>query len=71
MLNKHENAMSAIEHDQAKFIGESKWIKDSAYQIYEYENKYYSIIVHDSQSKWILDDSIEEINQSDIDEYLN
>jgi len=46
--------------DNATFIGEGQWVKDSAYQVYELDGKYYSVIVNE-YSKEIDEDSITEI----------
>lgn len=54
----------------AKFLGEGKWFKDSAYQVYELNGKYYSVIVCNSMNKEILEDTITEIKLEDIDSYI-
>jgi hypothetical protein len=54
----------------AKFLGEGKWFKDSAYQVYELNGKYYSVIVCDSMNKEILEDTINEIKFEDIEKYI-
>lgn len=59
-----------INLDKATFIGEGKWIKDSAYQVYELDGKYYSVIVYDWQNKWIMDDTIKEIKKEEINHYI-
>lgn len=55
----------------AKFIGEGKWFKDSAYQVCVLNGKYYSVhgsvIVCDSMNKEILEDTITEIKFEDIE----
>ena len=56
--------------DEAKFIGEGKWVKDSAYQVYELNGKYYSIIVIDSLNKELMEDTIAEIRFEDIEKYI-
>ena len=45
-----------IDLDKAKFIGEGEWVKDSAYQVYELDGKYYSVIVIDIVIKklWMI-----------------
>lgn len=57
--------------DDAKFIGEGKWIKDSAYQVYELDGKYYSVIVVGQMNKEMLEDTIIEIRFEDIEKYVN
>lgn len=59
-----------INLDNAKFIGEGKWIKDSAYQVYELNGKYYSVIVVGQMNKEIFEDTITEIKFEDIEKYI-
>ena len=56
--------------ENAKFIGEGKWVKNSAYQVYELDGKYYSVIVVDSMNKEIMEDTITEIKHEDIKKYI-
>jgi hypothetical protein len=56
--------------NDAKFIGESKWVKDSASQVYELNGKYYSVVVIDSINKELMEDTITEINFEDIKNYI-
>ena len=59
-----------INLDDAKFIGEGKWVKDSAYQVYELDGKYYSVIVVSQMNKELLEDTITEIKFEDIEKYI-
>jgi hypothetical protein len=59
-----------VDLDKAIFIGEGKWVKDSAYQVYELDGKYYSVIVIGHSNKEIMDDSITEIPKEDIGKYI-
>ncbi len=59
-----------IDLDKAKFIGEGEWVKDSAYQVYEFDGKYYSVIVIGHSNKEIMDNSITEIKFEDINFYI-
>jgi hypothetical protein len=59
-----------INLDDAKFIGEGKWIKNSAYQVYELNGRYYSVIVVDSMNREIMEDTITEIKYEDIKKYI-
>ena len=52
-----------INLNNAKLIGTGEWIKDSAYQVYELDGKYYSVIVVGSMNKELDEDTITEINQ--------
>jgi hypothetical protein len=56
--------------DDATFIGQGLWVKDSAYQVYEKDGKFYSVIVTGITNKEIIDDTIIEISKSDIDKYI-
>lgn len=64
------NNKQQIDLDKAKFIGEGEWVKDSAYQVYELNGKYYSVIVIGHSHKEIMDDSITEIKFEDINFYI-
>lgn len=59
-----------IDLDKARFIGEGEWVKDSAYQVYELEGKYYSVIVVGHSNREIMEDSISEIRFEDINNYI-
>jgi hypothetical protein len=59
-----------IDLDSAKLIGEGEWVKDSAYQVYELDGKYYSVIVIGQSNKEIMDGSITEIPKENISKYI-
>jgi hypothetical protein len=59
-----------INLNNATFIGEGKWIKDTAYQVYEIDSKYYAVIVIGHSNKEILEDTIIEIKKEDIGNYI-
>ena len=59
-----------INLDNAKLIGEGEWIKNSAYQVYEMDNKYYSVIVVDSMNKEVMENTITEITYDEIEKYI-
>jgi hypothetical protein len=59
-----------IDLDSAKLIGEGEWVKDSAYQVYELDGKYYSVIVIGQSNKEIMDGSITEIAKENISKYI-
>lgn len=63
-----------VEHDidcgKAKFLGEGDWVKDSAYQVYEVEGRYFSVVVYDNQNKWLMGDTITEIKKEEISQYI-
>jgi hypothetical protein len=56
--------------DNAKLIGEGEWVKGSAYQVYELDNKYYTVIVIDQMNKELMEDTITEIKFEDIEKYI-
>ena len=60
----------AIDCGKAKFLGEGDWVKDSAYQVYEYEGRYFTVIVYDNTSKWLMGDTITEIKEEEISQYI-
>ena len=59
-----------VDLDKATFIGEGEWIKDSAYQVYELDGKYYALIVVGHTNKEILEDSIVEISKEAVYRYV-
>jgi len=67
---ENKEIITAIKTGKAKFIGESEWEKYGAYQVYEYENKYYSIVVYDQQSCWLMIESLQEIKKEEINQYI-
>ena len=56
--------------ENATFIGEGEWIKDSAYQVYELDGKYYAVIVVGHSYKEFMDDTIVEIKKEEIEKYI-
>ncbi len=72
-VDKHEikkEVEHAIDCGKAKFLGEGEWVKDSAYQVYEYEGRYFSVIVYDNTNKWLMGDTITEIKKEEISKYI-
>lgn len=63
-------ALAAIHDNTAAFVGEGEWIKDSCYHVYKVNNKIYAVIVYDKMSKWVMDESIKEIQESEINQYI-
>lgn len=55
---------------KSKFIGQGEWVKDSAYQVYELDGKYYSVIVAGQRSKELMENTIAEIRFEDIEKYV-
>jgi hypothetical protein len=56
--------------DGAKFIGEGEWVKNSAFQVYELNGKYYSVVVVDQMNKELMEDTITEITFKEIEKYI-
>ena len=56
--------------DNAKLIGGGEWVKDSAYQVYKLDEKFYAVVVVGHSNKEILDDMIIEIKEEDISKYI-
>jgi len=54
--------------EKAKFLGEGEWVKNSAYQVYELDGKYYSVI---KSGDWLMDEYLEEITKEQISEYID
>lgn len=59
-----------IDENMVEFIGESKWVKDSAYQVYKYGERYFIWVVYDSLSKFVLEDILCEIKCQKISEII-
>lgn len=53
-----------------ELIGEGKWVKDSAYQVYKYGERYFVWVVYDSSSKNVLENTLCEIEEKNIGSYL-
>jgi hypothetical protein len=56
--------------DNAKLIGEGEWVKDSAYRVYELDRKFYSVIIISQMNMELLEDTIEEIKEEEIKNYI-
>jgi len=63
------NKQSMINSKNAKLIGTGEFVKGSAYQVYELDGRYYSIIVNLVDNKWD-EDTITEIKFEDIHFYI-
>lgn len=53
----------------AKLIGTGEFVKGSAYQVYELNGRYYSVIVNGLNNEWD-EDTITEIEFEDIHFYI-
>lgn len=65
-----KNVLKEIQDNKAELIGESNWYKDSAYQAYKVDDKFYVICVYDSSSVWLMDGTLQEIKESEINDYI-
>ena len=63
------NKQNMIFPKNAKLIGTGEFIKGSAYQVYELDGRYYSIIVSLLDNEWD-EDTITEIKFEDIHFYI-
>ena len=59
-----------INLEKATFIGEGKWVKDAAHQVYEQDGRYYVVTVVDPLNKEIMDELTIEIEEKDINKYI-
>jgi hypothetical protein len=59
-----------VDGNMAEFIGEGKWVKDSAYQVHKYGDRYFVWVVYDSSSKCVLENTLCEIEEKNIGSYL-
>jgi hypothetical protein len=59
-----------INLEKATFIGEGKWVKDAAHQVYEQDGRYYVVTVVGQLNKEIIDELTTEIQEQDINKYI-
>jgi len=65
-----EEVLRKIRNDKAKEIGQGPWEKDACYLVYEIDGKYYAILMVDLMSCWLEDSTLEEIQESEISDYI-
>jgi len=65
-----KTVLEKIQNDEAKKIGQGSWFKDSCYLVYEVDKKYYTIVMYDQMSCWLMDESLEEIKKEEISQYI-
>jgi hypothetical protein len=65
-----KKVLKAISNDKSRFVGRGKREKDSCYEVHEVEGKFYSIIVYGRMNVWLMDDSLKEIKEEDIEKYV-
>jgi hypothetical protein len=71
MKEELKPVMDAIDRNKAKLLGEGPWVKDAAFRVYEFEGKYYSIIVYNWQNMDLMDDTLEEITKDKINSFID
>ncbi len=70
-FNSPESILTrALDSDKAKFLGEGEWVKDTAYQVYEVEDRYFAVIVSGHSNKEIVDNTTVEITKEEISQYV-
>jgi hypothetical protein len=57
--------------DKATFIGEGKWVKNVAHQVYEQDGQYYAVTVVDQLNKEVMEELTFEIQEKDITQYIS
>jgi len=65
-----EEVLEAIRDDRSRLVGEGEWVKDSCYQVHEVDGKFYTIIVAGQVDMWLMDETLEEIKEEDIEKYV-
>jgi hypothetical protein len=65
-----KDILDAISNDRSRLVGQGEWTKDSCYQVHEVEGKFYAIIVCEQDSMWLMDETLEEIKEEDIEKYI-
>ncbi len=65
-----KNIVEEISNDRSRFVGEGEWEKDSCYQVHEVDGKFYAIIVAGKRDKWLMDETLQEIKEEDIEKYV-
>ncbi len=65
-----KNIVEEISNDRSRFVGEGEWIKDSCYHVHEVDGKFYAIIVTGMGDMWLMDETLVEIKEEDIEKYV-
>ena len=65
-----KNVLATISNDDSRLIGQGKWEKDSCYQVHEVDGKFYAIIVSGHSDMWLMDETLEEIKEEEIVQYI-
>jgi len=62
--------LKKIENGEAKEIGQGPWVKDSCYVVFEVDGKFYAIAMYDQMSCYLMDETLEEIQENEIKDYI-
>lgn len=62
--------LRSIRNETAEFIGQGPWVKGGCFQVWKYNNKFYSIMLVDEQNCWMEDDTLTEIKESEVVSYI-
>jgi hypothetical protein len=62
--------LELILNGKSKLLGQGKWEKDSCYRVYEVKGKFYSIIVYDQMNMYLMDNTLQEIREENIVQYI-
>jgi hypothetical protein len=65
-----KNIVEETSNDRSRFVGQGKWVNDSCYQVYEVDGKFYAIIVAGQVDMWMMDETLQEIKEEDIEKYV-
>jgi len=62
--------LQAIRDDRSRLVGTGEWVKNSCYHVHEVEGRFYVIVVADQRDMWLVDETLEEIKEEDIEKYV-
>ena len=65
-----KDVLEKIRNGEGKLVGEGHWVKDAAYQVYKVDEKYFTIIVYDHDSHWLMDSTLKQITKDEIKNYI-
>lgn len=60
----------AIDNYTAKFLGQGDWKKNSAYQVFQVEDRYIAVVVDDQMSQCVIMETAEYITKDEIEKYI-
>jgi hypothetical protein len=65
-----KNVLESISNDNSRLVGQGEWTKDSCYQVHEVDGKFYAIIVSGRCDMWLVDETLQEIKEEEIVQYV-